>query len=132
MVRVRGPGFVPHVLIHLPTTGDEGQPGFDDHDYATLGPSLQIPKNRSTGNLASIAETSDSLLNRSRIRFSFDASAAAAEHDSVARLASLVGRAVVFCSRLADAQLLGLLSAALRVGVALTLFSVQKCRHLRS
>ena len=41
---------------------------------------LHIPKNRSTGNLLS-ADPSD----RSRIRFSFDASAAAAEFDAMAR-----------------------------------------------
>lgn len=48
-----------------------------------LSPPLQIPKNRSTGNLAS-AEGID----RSRIRFSLDAGAAAAEYDALARSVS--------------------------------------------
>ncbi|EPE10249.1 serine threonine-protein kinase ppk6 [Ophiostoma piceae UAMH 11346] len=42
---------------------------------------LHIPKNRSTGNLLLSADPPD----RSRIRFSFDASAAAAEFDAIAR-----------------------------------------------
>lgn len=77
-------------------TGDERHQGLDDNDHGALAPSLQIPKNRSTGNLASIAETSDTPQDRSRsrIRFSFDASAAAAEHDSLTRLASPDGGAV--------------------------------------
>lgn len=49
--------------------------------HATLTPSLQIPKNKSTGNLGLIGDSSE----KARIRFSFDAGAAAAEYDALTR-----------------------------------------------
>ncbi|KAJ9137288.1 Serine/threonine-protein kinase PSK2 [Pleurostoma richardsiae] len=42
---------------------------------------LHLPKNRSTGNLAAAPDTSE----KARIRFSFDAGAAAADYDSITR-----------------------------------------------
>jgi protein-serine/threonine kinase len=48
-----------------------------------LSPALQIPKNRSTGNLGTVAESSE----KARIRFSFDAGASAAEYDAMSRSA---------------------------------------------
>ncbi|KAL8381426.1 hypothetical protein RB595_005611 [Gaeumannomyces hyphopodioides] len=53
----------------------------DERGRPKLSASLQIPKNRSTGNLAVIGESSD----RGRIRFSFDAGAATAEFDGLTR-----------------------------------------------
>ncbi|KAL8409061.1 hypothetical protein RB594_007489 [Gaeumannomyces avenae] len=58
----------------------------EPHDAAERGrpklpATLQIPKNRSTGNLAVVGEGSD----RGRIRFSFDAGAATAEFDGLTR-----------------------------------------------
>lgn len=66
--------------------GDNGATELHDDEAADRGrrkvaPGLQIPKNRSTGNLAVIGETSD----RSRIRFSFDASSAGTEYDVLTR-----------------------------------------------
>ncbi|KAH9429909.1 hypothetical protein MCOR02_009637 [Pyricularia oryzae] len=67
--------------------GDNGATEFHDEDEDRgrrklgPGPGLQIPKNRSTGNLAVIGETSD----RSRIRFSFDAGSAGADLDLLTR-----------------------------------------------
>jgi protein-serine/threonine kinase len=46
-------------------------------------PPLQLPKNRSTGNLAVAGDTSE----KARMRFSFDAGAAAADYDALTRLA---------------------------------------------
>ncbi|KAK3322433.1 hypothetical protein B0H66DRAFT_601887 [Apodospora peruviana] len=48
---------------------------------AELAPPLQIPKNKSTSNLVATGEGSE----RARIRFSFDAGAAAAEYDALTR-----------------------------------------------
>ena len=54
----------------------------EERGRSKLAPALQIPKNRSTGNLAlSAADSSE----KARIRFSFDAGAAAAEYDSITR-----------------------------------------------
>ncbi|KAH8673604.1 serine/threonine-protein kinase ppk6 [Xylariales sp. PMI_506] len=51
-----------------------------------LSPQLQIPKNRSTGNLGAVSEVAVPEPSTSRIRFSFDAgSIANADYDSVAR-----------------------------------------------
>ncbi|KAL2257394.1 hypothetical protein VTK26DRAFT_235 [Humicola hyalothermophila] len=47
-----------------------------------LSPSLQIPKNRSTGNLGVISDDSP---DKPRIRFSFDSGAAAAEYETISR-----------------------------------------------
>lgn len=47
-----------------------------------LAPPLQLPKNRSTGNLAMAGDTPE----KARMRFSFDAGAAAAEYDALTRL----------------------------------------------
>ncbi|AEO69361.1 e8e15d69-371f-4230-810a-09336a9b3e75 [Thermothielavioides terrestris] len=59
------------------------------HDAATGGgdrlwPALQIPKNRSTGNLGAAGDDSS---DRARVRFSFDAGAGAAEYDALSRSA---------------------------------------------
>ncbi|KAL8297196.1 hypothetical protein RB597_006328 [Gaeumannomyces tritici] len=53
----------------------------DERGRPKLPATLQIPKNRSTGNLAIVGEGSD----RGRIRFSFDAGAATAEFDGLTR-----------------------------------------------
>jgi protein-serine/threonine kinase len=64
-------------------------PGADTHHdgeergRSTLSPPLQLPKNRSTGNLAVAGDTSE----KARMRFSFDAGAAAADYDALTRLA---------------------------------------------
>ncbi|KAI1363714.1 hypothetical protein F5Y08DRAFT_308894 [Xylaria arbuscula] len=51
-----------------------------------LTPELQIPKNRSTGNLPAVAESdSDNEDSHPRLRFSLDAGAMSAEHDSTKR-----------------------------------------------
>lgn len=55
-----------------------------------LSPTLQIPKNRSTGNLAVVSEDTEALDRQqestSRVRFSFDAgSGLSADYDSVTR-----------------------------------------------
>jgi protein-serine/threonine kinase len=47
----------------------------------SLSPPLQLPKNRSTGNLVASGDTSD----KARMRFSFDAGAAAADYDALTR-----------------------------------------------
>ncbi|KAL2164563.1 hypothetical protein VTH06DRAFT_3780 [Thermothelomyces fergusii] len=52
-------------------------------DRARLAPTLQIPKNRSTGNLGAVAD--DDGAERPRIRFSFDAGAATAEYETMTR-----------------------------------------------
>jgi protein-serine/threonine kinase len=64
-------------------------PGADIHHdgeergRSKLSPPLQLPKNRSTGNLAVAGDTPE----KARMRFSFDAGAAAAEYDALTRLA---------------------------------------------
>lgn len=51
-----------------------------------LSPPLQIPKNRSTGNLAVVSEMPEAQKSTSRIRFSFDAgSGANTDYDSITR-----------------------------------------------
>lgn len=55
----------------------------DERGRSKLSPPLQLPKNRSTGNLAVAHDTSE----KARLRFSFDAGAAAAEYDTLSRLA---------------------------------------------
>ncbi|KAK3692364.1 hypothetical protein B0T22DRAFT_475295 [Podospora appendiculata] len=61
--------------------GDEPRSDMEGRGRAALAPSLQLPKNRSTGNLAIHGDSSE----RARIRFSFDAGAAAADYDAVTR-----------------------------------------------
>ncbi|KAK0630745.1 hypothetical protein B0T17DRAFT_637181 [Bombardia bombarda] len=63
--------------------GDETRHDTEEHGRDALLPPLplQIPKNRSTGNLTVHGSNSD----RSRMRFSFDAGAAAAEYDAITR-----------------------------------------------
>ena len=65
------------------TLGDESRHDVEERGRKTLSPTLQIPKNRSTGNLGVIGDSSE----KARIRFSFDAGAAAAEYDTMTRLA---------------------------------------------
>lgn len=55
----------------------------EERGRSKLSPPLQLPKNRSTGNLAVAGDTSE----KARMRFSFDAGAAAADYDALARLA---------------------------------------------
>jgi hypothetical protein len=64
-------------------TGDESRHDGEERGRATLVPTLQIPKNKSTGNLGAIGDSSE----KARLRFSFDAGAAAAEYDTMTRLA---------------------------------------------
>lgn len=63
--------------------GGDTQHGAEPPGRERLAPTLQIPKNRSTGNLGTVAD--DDRAERPRIRFSFDAGAAAAEHDTMTR-----------------------------------------------
>ena len=67
--------------------GDEIRLASEEHGQAKLTPMLQIPKNRSTGNLSLVGDSSE----KARIRFSFDAGGAAADYDTVTRLAWAVG-----------------------------------------
>lgn len=46
-----------------------------------LSPALQIPKNRSTGNLGVVVDAPE----KARLRFSFDAGSVAADYDSITR-----------------------------------------------
>jgi hypothetical protein len=66
------------------TTGDDTRQGAEGRGRGRLSPGLQIPKNRSTGNLGAMGDSSE----KTRIRFSFDAGAAAVEYDSMSRSAS--------------------------------------------
>jgi protein-serine/threonine kinase len=66
-------------------TGDDTRHDAEPRGRERLAPALQIPKNRSTGNLAVASDSSE----KARIRFSFDAGAAAAEYDAMSRSASL-------------------------------------------
>ncbi|KAI1486134.1 hypothetical protein F5X96DRAFT_263651 [Biscogniauxia mediterranea] len=50
-----------------------------------LSTPLQIPKNRSTGNLSVVSELSDDGGSRPRYRFSYDTGSGAVEYDSVTR-----------------------------------------------
>ncbi|KAF7551571.1 hypothetical protein G7Z17_g4921 [Cylindrodendrum hubeiense] len=64
--------------------GAENHTGDDDRGRGRLGTQLSLPKNRSTGNLASVAEPAD----RKRYRMSLDATAAAsvaADLESITR-----------------------------------------------
>lgn len=61
--------------------GDDTQNDGEDRGRARLSPALQIPKNRSTGNLSLVGDTPE----KARIRFSFDAGAAASEYDTITR-----------------------------------------------
>jgi protein-serine/threonine kinase len=61
--------------------GDESRHDGEERGRATLVPTLQIPKNKSTGNLGAIGDSSE----KARLRFSFDAGAAAAEYDTMTR-----------------------------------------------
>ncbi|KAL2124143.1 hypothetical protein VTJ04DRAFT_508 [Mycothermus thermophilus] len=54
----------------------------DDRARQWLGPALHIPKNKSTGNLLTMADRSP---DSTRIRFSFDAATEPAEHDTMLR-----------------------------------------------
>jgi protein-serine/threonine kinase len=66
-----------------PGLGDDTRNGTEPRGRHRLGPALQIPKNRSTGNLGAMSEKSE----KPRIRFSFDASTAPAEYDTMLRSA---------------------------------------------
>ncbi|AEO57638.1 hypothetical protein MYCTH_2304027 [Thermothelomyces thermophilus ATCC 42464] len=61
--------------------GGDTQHGAEAPGRERLAPTLQIPKNRSTGNLGTVAD--DDRAGRPRIRFSFDAGAAAVEHETM-------------------------------------------------
>ncbi|KAK0646572.1 hypothetical protein B0T16DRAFT_429382 [Cercophora newfieldiana] len=64
--------------------GEEARHEAEERGRATLVPALQIPKNKSTGNLGAMGDNSE----KARIRFSFDAGAAAAvEYDTMTRSA---------------------------------------------
>ena len=66
--------------------GDESQHDSETRGRDALAPAaLHIPKNKSTSNLAVTRDNSE----KARIRFSFDAGAAAAEYDNISRLACL-------------------------------------------
>ncbi|KAK4106645.1 Pkinase-domain-containing protein [Parathielavia hyrcaniae] len=64
-----------------PDNGDDTRHDAEARGRTRLSPALHIPKNRSTGNLGTMNDSSE----RARIRFSFDAGAAAAEYDSMSR-----------------------------------------------
>jgi protein-serine/threonine kinase len=66
-----------------PPIGDDTRHSPEALARQRLAPALQIPKNRSTGNLGIMGDNSE----KARVRFSFDAGAAAAEYDSMSRLA---------------------------------------------
>ncbi|KAK3379559.1 hypothetical protein B0T24DRAFT_162191 [Lasiosphaeria ovina] len=61
--------------------GDDTRHDGADNRRTALAPPLQIPKNKSTSNLGLIGDNSE----KARIRFSFDAGAAAAEYDNLSR-----------------------------------------------
>lgn len=64
-------------------TGDDKRHDAGARGRERLAPPLQIPKNRSTGNLSAAADNPEG----ARTRFSFDSGAAAAEFDAISRLA---------------------------------------------
>lgn len=71
------------MLISRPSTlGATKHHDGEERGRGRLAPPLQIPKNRSTGNLAITTDSPE----RARVRFSFDAGAAAAEYDALTRL----------------------------------------------
>ncbi|GAB1320593.1 serine/threonine protein kinase [Madurella fahalii] len=61
--------------------GDDTRHDVEARGRARLVPALQIPKNRSTGNLGVMADSPE----KARIRFSFDAGVAASEYDTMSR-----------------------------------------------
>lgn len=65
-----------------PTLGADIQNDGEERGRSKLAPPLQLPKNRSTGNLALATRDSPE---KARIRFSFDAGTAAAEYDAITR-----------------------------------------------
>ncbi len=69
----------------LLSPGDEPIHDAEERGRAQLSPALQIPKNKSTSNLSVMGDSSE----KARMRFSFDAgaAAAAAEYDTMTRLA---------------------------------------------
>ncbi|KAK4244396.1 hypothetical protein C7999DRAFT_43938 [Corynascus novoguineensis] len=71
---------MPGICGGNPDHGEDIQHGPGARGRASLSPALQIPKNRSTGNLGAVAEDKTE---KPRIRFSFDAGAAAAEYDAM-------------------------------------------------
>ncbi|KAL2128731.1 hypothetical protein VTI74DRAFT_8721 [Chaetomium olivicolor] len=64
-----------------PHNGDDTLQDAEARVSERLSPMLQIPKNRSTGNLGVVGDSSD----KARVRFSFDAGVAAAEYDAMSR-----------------------------------------------
>lgn len=77
--------------------GDDTQHDVEAHGRARLAPALQIPKNRSTGNLGVMGDNSE----KARLRFSFDAGAAPTEYDTLSRSAWVVVRGktvIVWCA----------------------------------
>jgi protein-serine/threonine kinase len=67
-------------------TGEDTPHGAEARGRQRLSPSLQIPKNRSTGNLGTVGTGGDNS-EKARIRFSFDAGASAVEYDTMSRSA---------------------------------------------
>lgn len=63
--------------------GDDPRHEVEERGRAALAPALQLPKNKSTGNLGALGNNSE----KARIRFSFDAGAAATEYDTLTRTA---------------------------------------------
>ncbi|CAM1505535.1 Fc.00g111720.m01.CDS01 [Cosmosporella sp. VM-42] len=73
-----------------PPTGAENHTGDDERGRGQLAPPgpVALPKNRSTGNLAAVAEAADTGRSRSRYRMSLDAAtvaAMAADNESITR-----------------------------------------------
>lgn len=64
-------------------TGADAQYDGGERGRSQLSAPLQLPKNRSTGNLAIAGDTPE----KARVRLSFDAGAAAAEYENLTRLA---------------------------------------------
>lgn len=74
--------FVESLLMRSPfDAGADTNNEEEERGRSKLSPPLQIPKNRSTGNLAVGGNNSE----KARIRLSFDAGAAAAEYDAITR-----------------------------------------------
>ncbi|KAH6850254.1 hypothetical protein B0I37DRAFT_109627 [Chaetomium sp. MPI-CAGE-AT-0009] len=61
--------------------GEDTPHGAEARGRQRLSPGLQIPKNRSTGNLGTVGDNSE----KARIRFSFDVGASAVEYDTMSR-----------------------------------------------
>ncbi|KAI1877837.1 uncharacterized protein JN550_000019 [Neoarthrinium moseri] len=78
-------GYQEHAADADDNTYHDGEPP-RGRGRSKLSPALQIPKNRSTGNLAVVSEASEPQQSTSRIRFSLDAgSGANADYDSITR-----------------------------------------------